>query len=100
MYKFYIDGKEFLTDDFNNIPRHDISSLDENTPAFENLETGYKRWCEKGNIWHRLTGPAIIWSDGKEFWLNDQPYENVDEWLKYHPNQDEAFKKEMLKLWN
>jgi hypothetical protein len=57
-------------------------------------------WCEIGRIFHRLTGPAEIFPDNQEyFWLNGDLYEDVNDWLKYHPNQDENFKKEMLELW-
>jgi hypothetical protein len=31
--------------------------------------------------------------------MNDNLYENVNDWLKEHPNQDEVFKKEMLERW-
>ncbi len=96
-YIYYVDGKRFTTDDYDDIPRYKISSPDENTPAFENSETKYKRWVEKGNRWHRLTGPAIIRADGSYvFWLNDEIYINVEEWLKFHPNKDNTFQVEMF----
>jgi hypothetical protein len=91
-YVYYIDGNKFTTDDYADIPMHDISSPDENTPAYENLLTGYKVWCEKGFSWHRLTGPAYIDANGfKEFWLNDKEYKNDEEWIKDHPNPDLYF---------
>jgi hypothetical protein len=96
-YIYYIDGKKFTTDKTHEIPLSKISSPDENTPAYENLETGYTVWCLKNCRWHRLTGPAVINSDGSEqFWLNDHAYKNVKDWLKDHPNQDNAFQIEML----
>jgi hypothetical protein len=89
---YYIDGEKIISDYSNKIPLYDISSPDENTPALEDLTTGFKFWCEKGRIYHRLTGPAIIYSDGSEyFFLNDEPYENVKNWLKDHPNPDLYF---------
>ena len=97
-YIYYIDGEKFTTDTKNEIPRNEISSPDEITPALENLSTGVKIWGKKGFIWHRLTGPGIILSDGKkEFYLNDKCYfRNVKDWLADHPNQDNAFQVEML----
>jgi hypothetical protein len=91
-YVYYIDGKKFTTDSCEEIPSDKISSPDENTPAFDNLETSSKFWCEKGWYWHRLTGPARIWPDRSEqFWLNDKPYEKIHDWLKDHPNPDLYF---------
>ncbi len=96
-YIYYINKKRFSIDDFNNIPHYDISSLDENTPAFENLTTDEKRWCLIGFKRHRLTGPAVIWPSGREdFYLNGLYYENIHDWLNAHPNQDNAFQIEML----
>ncbi len=91
-YVYYIDGKKFTTDEYNVIPLFDVSSPDENTPAYENLETGQKLWCIKDGIWHRLSGPARTKSNGTyEFWLNDKYYETVKEWIKEHPNPDLYF---------
>jgi hypothetical protein len=96
-YVYYVDGEKFTTDKTHEIPLSKISSPDENTPAWENLSTGKKYWCNKGLFLHRLTGPAVINSDGQEhFWLNDNAYKNVHDWLKDHPNQDNAFQVEML----
>jgi hypothetical protein len=106
MIIFYIDGKKY-TVDVNRVCDKDIiqkkkltldySSPDEQTPAWENLKTGEKLWCEKGWRWHRLTGPAVIRLDGtKEFWLFNKKYENVTDWLKDHPNQTNAFQVEMF----
>jgi hypothetical protein len=79
---YYIDGKSFITENYNKIHWKEISSLDENTPAYENLKTGKKLWSLKGHLWHRLTGPAIILSDGSEdYYLNDKLYENIHDWL-------------------
>ncbi len=96
-YIYYIDGEKFTTDDHDDIPRYKISSPDENTPAFEDLKTGHKYWCLEGNRWHRLTGPAIIRKNRSySFWLNDEHFYSVEEWLKFHPNQTNAFQVEML----
>jgi hypothetical protein len=79
----------------------EISSPNENTPAYENLSNGYKLWCKRGWFWHRLTGPAFISDNGrKEFCLNDKPYENIHVWLEEHPNQDNAFQVEMILKWS
>jgi hypothetical protein len=97
MFIYYIDKVKFVIDDYNKIPFNEISSPDEQTPAYENLTTGEKVWCLKGDFWHRLTGPTRIWPDGKEdFCLNGKRYYNIKEWLKDHPNQDNAFQVEML----
>jgi hypothetical protein len=99
-YIYYVDGKKYKTKEGYKIPFDKISSPDENTPAYEDLESGEKIWTEKGRIWHRLTGPAIIWPDGSyDFYLNDKKYQNIHDWLKDHPNQDETFKKEMIERW-
>jgi hypothetical protein len=89
---YYVDGKQYKTDYYSNVPWEDISSPDENTPAIENLETGLKFWCKKQFFRHRLTGPARIRSDGKEeFYLNEKRYENIREWINDHPNPDLYF---------
>jgi hypothetical protein len=94
---YYVDGEKFTTDNWDEIPWKEISSLDKNTPAFEHLLTGDKFWCLKYYLCHRLTGPALIDFDGtKYFYLNGKRYENIREWLKYHQNQDNAFQVEML----
>jgi hypothetical protein len=92
MYIYYIDKEKFTTSNYDEIPWEFISSPDENTPAHENLLIGFKEWCKKGYILHRLTGPANIWYDeSEEFWLNGKKYENVKEWIKNHPNPDLYF---------
>jgi hypothetical protein len=98
MFVYYIDGKKFTTKKINKIPDNVISTPDENTPALENLLNGFKIWCLKGDIFHRLNGPAVIRSDGtKEFYLNGKYYgKNIHDWLKHHPNQDNTFQVEML----
>jgi hypothetical protein len=97
MIIYYIDGEKYIAKKYENIPIYKISSPNENTPAYENLESGYKFWCKKGDINHRLTGPSSIWPDGYlEYWLNGKKYENVNDWLKHHPNKDNAFQVEML----
>jgi hypothetical protein len=88
---YYVDGERYTTDDFDNVPFDKISSPDEITPAYEDLSDGYKFWCLKYKL-HRLTGPAVIFSDGnKWFCLNDIKYENVCDWIKDHPNPDLYF---------
>jgi hypothetical protein len=79
MFIYYVDGKKFTTDNEDDIPWLDISSPDEEIPAYENLSNGFKSWCLKGDIWHRLIGPSEIFSDGaKWFCLNDKCYfENI-----------------------
>jgi hypothetical protein len=97
MIIYYIDGKKYTTDDWNEMSFDDISSPNENTPAIEYLKTGNKIWCLKGYILHRLIGPARIFSDGREeFCLNGKYYHTIYTWLKEHPNQDNAFQVEML----
>jgi hypothetical protein len=92
MIIYYIDGEKFTSDNSDEISIRKISSPNENTPAWENTKTGEKLWCEKGFIWHRLTGPAEITSDGREeFWLDKKYYETVKEWINNHPNPDLYF---------
>jgi hypothetical protein len=99
-FVFYIEGNEFTTQNFWKVPINQVSSPNDETPAIENLRTGHKFWCEKGWKFHRLTGPAVITGDGyKKFCLNGEYYENVRDWLKEHPNQDETFQKEMLEKY-
>jgi hypothetical protein len=88
---YYVDGEKYTTDDYDEIPLDDISSPDESTPAYENLSNGFKFWCLKGRIWHRLTGPAYVDNGIERFYLKDQRYENVKEWIKDHPNPDLYF---------
>jgi hypothetical protein len=100
MFRYFIDGNEFTTQNYFEIPINQISSPNEQTPAFEDLKNKIKFWCLKGWLLHRLTGPAVIRSDGyKEFWLNGKYYKNVKDWLSDHPNQDETFQKEMLEKY-
>jgi hypothetical protein len=91
---YYVDGKKYTTDNADDIYWRWISSPNEDTPAFENTQTGEKYWCNKWWIYHRLSGPVYIWSNGKEgFWLNDKHYDNIKEWIKDHPNPDFYFHK-------
>jgi hypothetical protein len=60
-YVYYIDGEKFIAENYGEISGLKISSPDENTPAFENLKTGFKFWCEINEQIHRLTGPAEIY---------------------------------------
>jgi hypothetical protein len=91
-YIYYIYGEKFTTDDSYKIPFDKISSPNEETPAIEYLKTSEKLWCEKGDVWHRLTGPALIGPDGTgSYWLYDIKYHNIHDWLKDHPNPDLYF---------
>jgi hypothetical protein len=92
MIVYYIDGEKFTTEDYTIVSKLDISSPNEEIPAFENLESGYKFWCLTNLCWHRLKGPAKFYSNGfKEFYLNGKCYENIREWIKDHPNPDLYF---------
>jgi hypothetical protein len=91
-YVYFIDGEKFTTNNYDDIPLFDISSPNENIPAFENLESGYKFWCKRGFFRQRLTGPAIIWSHGtKQFYLDDIYYQNIRDWINDHPNPELYF---------
>jgi hypothetical protein len=86
-YIYYIDGKKYIDENYNDNLNGYISSPNEETPAIENLSISYKYWCKKGFIWHRLIGPAYIDYYGTEvFWLNGNYYKNVHTWLEAHPN--------------
>jgi hypothetical protein len=99
-YVFYVDNVRKVSDNRDDVPWLKISSPNDEIPAFENTQNGCKHWCEKDLLWHRLNGPAIIWPNGhKQFYLKDQEYKNINQWLNAHPNQDENFKKEMHELW-
>jgi outer membrane protein assembly factor BamB len=99
---YYIDGKKFIKSKNKKIPWDYISSPDEQTPAYEDTLTGEKIWCKKLRAYHRLTGPAEIFPDGKKyFYLNSVCYYNdIKYWLSFHPNQDNAFQIEMLLKWS
>jgi hypothetical protein len=90
---YYIDGKRFITKNFNHIPKNLISSPNDETPAYEDLENGYKIWSKNDWRWHRLTGPANIDSDGdKSYWLDGRYYStDIGAWIKDHPNPDLYF---------
>jgi hypothetical protein len=93
-YVYYIDSEKFTTDYCDNIPWDKISSPSEETPAFENLETGQKIWCEIRDRWHRLTGPArILPNETCQFYLNGKRYETIKEWIEDHPEPDLYFHK-------
>jgi hypothetical protein len=48
---YYIDGEKYIIDSIDiQIIQYDISSPNDETPAFENLLSGYKLWCLKGYI--------------------------------------------------
>jgi hypothetical protein len=97
-YIYYIDGEKFTTNNISDVAWDDISSPDENTPAYNNISEVYKVWCKKGRKCHRLRGPAQIFSDGTTwFCLYGKFYfKNIHSWLEDHPNQDNAFQVEML----
>ncbi len=98
---YYVDGKKFTKNKWRDVPKYEISSPDENTPAVQLLNSEYKLWCKRGWFWHRLTGPAVITDQGNEqFWLHDKPYENIHDWLMEHPNQDNTFQVEMILKWS
>jgi hypothetical protein len=90
---YYIDGEKFTTNDnWYKVAKYNVSSPNENIPAIEDLNSEYKIWYLKGQICHRLTGPALIHTGGnKEFWLNGEYYDNVKYWLKDHTNPDLYF---------
>jgi hypothetical protein len=89
---YYIDGIKHIKDDYGKIPFEIVSSPDENTPAVEMLTTGLKLWCERGWIFHRLTGAARIFPDTKEeYWLDNIYYSTIREWIAVHPNPDLYF---------
>jgi hypothetical protein len=95
-YIYYIDGEKFTTNYPSEIIIYQISSPDESTPAYEK-ESRFKFWCKKGRIYHRLTGPAVIYTDDRvQFWLSGYYFNNIHSWLKDHPNQDNTFQVEML----
>jgi hypothetical protein len=90
-YIYFIDKKKFTTNKYGEIPWKDISSLDENAPAYEST-SGTKLWCKKGRILHRLIGPAYISRNGiEQYFLNGKDYDNVHDWIKDHPNPDIYF---------
>jgi hypothetical protein len=91
-YIYYIDGEKFTTNKRNKVPDY-ISSPDDNTPALVLTETGHKEWRNSYFKIHRLIGPAIIIPNIQKeyFCLNNKHYENVNEWLKDHPNPDLYF---------
>jgi hypothetical protein len=95
-YVYYINGEKFTTE-HKIIPWDDISSPNENTPAYEDLNTGHNIWCLKTYKLHRLNGPAVNWRNHDVwFWLNGKYYKDIHAWLKEHPNQDNTFQIEML----
>jgi hypothetical protein len=93
IYVYYENGIQNKTNILYNLRTYiKISSPDDNTPALEDLETGYKEWRNKHSYLHRLSGPARIWGDGfGEFYLNGKPYKNIQDWLNNHPNPDLYF---------
>jgi hypothetical protein len=91
-YVYYVDGKRFTTNNYDEIPWDDISSPDENTPAFIDTMLCRNVWYLKGKVYHRLTGKIFDGHD-EYFYLNDKYYENVHDWLKEHPNPDLYFHK-------
>jgi hypothetical protein len=92
-YIYYVDGEKFTTDDYDEVPKYDVSSPDENTPAYESLEIGTKVWCKKGWRLYRLIGPAVVYINGDyNFWLDGKYYgKDINAWLKNHPNPDIYF---------
>lgn len=68
----------------------------EDGPAIEHFKDGYRAYYVHGEL-HRTDGPTRINTDGtKEYWLNNQKYENIttdNEWLKF---QEELLIKEII----
>jgi hypothetical protein len=96
-YIYYIDNKKYITENYDSIPFLKISMPDEKTPAYFDTRKNIKLWCEKGLQMNYLKGPALVSNDYNFFWLNNKNYfNNVTEWLKNHPNQDNVFQVEML----
>jgi hypothetical protein len=92
MFVYYIDGERFTTVNVKLINFNIVSSPNDDIPAFEDLSDGYKSWFLKEVVWHRLTGPARIYSDGiKEFYLYGRYYPTIRAWIKDHPNPDLYF---------
>jgi hypothetical protein len=97
---YWIDNNRYSTNDYSSIPFDEISSPNEQTPAYENTLTGNKCWYNKGGIPHRLTGPAVIGSNKTyEFWLNGKLYHTVQDWLNAHPDQSVNFQTNMLMFY-
>jgi hypothetical protein len=92
-YIYYIDGTKHLVEIRNKkIPWKEISSPDEYTPALEDLSDGYKFYCEINEQIHRLTGPAEIYPNKRLLYgLNGRVFNNVNDWLKHHPNPELYF---------
>ena len=84
-YTYYTKLGKFQTNNGNAIPWDKLHSPNEETPALE-LSNGFKQWRFEGN-YHRLSGPARIWSEGERFFLNGFLY-NFNEWVANHPNID------------
>jgi hypothetical protein len=88
---YYIDGIKHIKNDYGKIPFEIISSPDEQTPAIETTP-GLKVWCKKEWKFHRLTGPARIFPDGREeYWFDNIYYPTIREWITDHPNPDLYF---------
>jgi hypothetical protein len=99
-FVYFINNQKVETDDFDSIPFDKISSPNEHIPGFQDNKTLHQTWTKENQVLHRLTGPAIFYSNGvNEFWLNGIYFETVNAWLDEHPNQDESFKKEMINRW-
>lgn len=95
MYRYTTKQGLFETNYKFKIPWDELHSLNDE-PAFEDLSIGSKGWCFEGK-WHRETGPAKTWANGTySFWLNGIWYENINDWLEHHPNQDKAFQVMMI----
>jgi hypothetical protein len=101
LYTCYVDGEEINSNDINELPGiFELCSPDDETPALINRKLGFSLWCKKGWIWHRENGPAAMFVDGtKVYWYNHRQFRTIQDFLKHHPNQDEAFQKEMLERW-
>jgi hypothetical protein len=102
MIVYYTKAGKFQTDDIDSVNFSELNSPDEFTPAFYNHKTEEAIWYKDGLI-HRETGPAKskegISYDNDCFYLNGKCY-SFNEFLINHPNQDWAFKYEMVNRYD
>lgn len=93
-FTYYTKEGKFETNEIRTIPWKKLHS-DNDIPAFVSFD-GYKHWYLEGKL-HRENGPAITWSNGTLlFYLYGIEYENVNDWLRNHPNQDKVFQVQMI----
>jgi hypothetical protein len=76
---------------YKNGKRH----RDNDLPAVIDLDDDIYYYCKYGK-YHRLDGPAIHGEPFSDKWyLYGKQYENVKDWLKHHPNQENTFQTTM-----